>query len=103
MTAIYTVQKLRDRLAELPDDAPVMICVVKYPGEFALRPDHSDGGVMRWDTSDDVEVKPLEYEPDEPMEDEVTLQDSGMVYLTVELDEFNPERAQLNGNTNATD
>ena len=89
MTDIYTVRQLQMELANMPQDAPVMICVIKYPGEFALRPDASNDGVLAWDNSDDVEVHPLEHE-------EVTLQ-NGMVYLAVELDEFNAERAMLSG------
>lgn len=86
MTDIYTVDQLQKELANMPRDAPVMLCVIKYPGEFALRLDRSTGDVA-WDDSDDVEVRPLEH-------GEVTLQ-RGMVYLAVELDDFNPERAML--------
>lgn len=89
MTDIYTVSELMQELSELPPDAPVMMCVVKYPGEFALRPDRSMGGDMRWDTGDDTEVHPLER-------GDVTLQ-QGLAYLVVELDEFNHERAMING------
>lgn len=95
MTDIYTVKQLMAELSELPPEAPVMLCVVKYPNEFGLRPDHSNDGVMAWDDGDDVEVHPLEH-------GEVTLQ-RGMAYLTVELDEFNPERAMLTGGSGATD
>lgn len=94
MTDIYTVGRLLGELSELPPDAPVMLCVVKYPGEFAMRPDHSTGE-MAWDTGDDTEVHPLE-------EGDVTLQ-RGMVYLAVELDEFNSDRAMINGGQGATD
>lgn len=89
MTDIYTVDQLLKELSNLPRDAPVMLCVIKYPGEFGLRPDGSNDGELAWDDGDDVEVHPLEH-------GEVTLQ-RGMVYLAVELDEFNPDRAQLNG------
>lgn len=94
MTDIYTVEQLQKELANMPRDAPVMLCVIKYPGEFALRLDKSNGE-WAWDDSDDVEVRPLEHE-------EVTLQ-RGMVYLTVELGDFNAERAQLNGGEVGTD
>ena len=87
MTDIYTVRQLQMELANLPPDAPVMLCVIKYPGEFGLRPDMANDGEAAWDNGDDVEVHPLEH-------GEVTLQ-RGMVYLAVELDDFNPERAQL--------
>jgi hypothetical protein len=85
MEHIMRVADLRKELEDLPDDAPVMIAVVKYPNEFALKA--TPEGKWRWDLSTDVEVHPLEHE-------EVTLVD-GQVLLTVELEEYDEARAQL--------
>jgi len=82
MDDIMTVAELMAELSELPPDAPVMITVVKYPGEFALR-DTDDGA--RWDLGTDVECHPLER-------GEVTLQ-QGLVYLTTELNDYSEVRA----------
>lgn len=83
MNDIYTVAQLIADLRELPADAPVMVTVVKYPAEFEVRPDPSTGD-MRWDMGDDVECLPLEH-------GEVTLQE-GLVYLTVELADYDEAR-----------
>lgn len=87
MNGILTVAELIEELQEHPPDALVMMAVVKYPGEFALRA--TPEGEWRWDLGTDVEVSPLEH-------DEITQVD-GQVWLTVELAEFNEERAMLNG------
>lgn len=87
MDGILTVADLIKELEEMPRDAFVMVPVVKYPGEFALRSTPADG--WRWDLGSDVEVVPLEA-------DDITLVD-GQVWLTVELAEFNADRAALNG------
>lgn len=84
MDDIMTVSQLISELAELPPDARVMIAVVKYPSEFQLKP--TTEGDMRWDLGDDVECHPLEA-------GEVTLQ-QGLVYLTVELTDYEESRRE---------
>lgn len=86
---ILTVSELIEELQELPGDARVMIAVVKYPGEFCLKA--TPDGEWRWDLGSDVEVKPLE-------EGEISVHD-GQVWIQVELEEYNAERAMLNGAT----
>lgn len=85
MDDIFTVADLIEELGTLPQDAPVMITVVKYPNEFRLRP--TPGGNASWDLGTDVECHPLER-------GEVTLQE-GLVYLTVELADFDEARQAL--------
>lgn len=87
MQGMMTVSQLIDELNSFPPDALVMVPVVKYPGEFAIR--HTSGGEPRWDLGTDVEVVPLE-------QGDITQVD-GQCWLTVELAEFNEERALLNG------
>ena len=87
MENIYTVGELIEDLGNYPADQPVMMVVVKYPGEFTIKPDLD--GNPRWDNGTDVEVHPLEH-------GEITEKD-GQVWLTVELHEYNEERAMLNG------
>jgi hypothetical protein len=86
MDEILTVSQLIEQLQQFPGDALVMTVVVKYPGEFTLKPDMD--GNMRWDSGSDVEVQPLEEEP---------IMYDGQVWIVTELDEYNPERAMLNG------
>lgn len=88
MQGTMTVAELRAALTEFADDAPVMIGVVKYPGEFAFRKSAATGE-WRWDTGTDTEIIPLEA-------DEIRSQDGGQCWLVVELDEYNAERAMLN-------
>lgn len=87
MQGILTVAELIQELEAFPPDALVMVPVVKYPGEFAIRA--TPEGEQRWDLGTDVEVVPLERE-------DVLMQD-GQCWLTVELTEYNEERAMLNG------
>lgn len=86
MEGITTVSELIEVLHTFPPEAIVMVPVVKYPGEFACR-ETPEG--WRWDLGTDVEVIPLE-------QDDVVLMD-GQCWLTVELQEYNEERATLNG------
>lgn len=86
MEGTITVAQLIEELGNLPPEAIVMIPVVKYPGEFTMR--HTEQG-WRWDLGTDVEVVPLDL-------DDITLVD-GQCWLTVELMEYNEERATLNG------
>ena len=81
---IYTAKQLIDELQDLPPDTPIMLCVVKYPDQFRLKRD-VDSNEWRWDNGSDTEQHPLT---------ETELID-GLLYLTVELTEFNPERAQM--------
>lgn len=83
MEDVMTVRQLIEELAELPPDAPVMMTVVKYPAEFEVRATPEGG---RWDLGTDVECHPLEH-------GEVTLQD-GLVYLTVELTDYDEARRE---------
>lgn len=84
MDDIMTVSQLIEELRELPQDAAVMIAVVKYPNEFTLRT--SPDGAASWDLGTDVECHPLEL-------GEVTLQ-QGLVYMTVELTDYDEARRQ---------
>lgn len=72
---IMTVRDLREELMRLPDDAPVMIAVVKYPEEFP---------VQGWLNNTATECLPLEV-------GEVTLHD-GIVHLAVELTDYDAQR-----------
>lgn len=84
---VYTVADLRDDLSEFPDSMPVMIAVVKYPGEFAIR--WNTEGEVRWDTGTDVEVCPLEKG-----DGSLNVVDN-LLLITVELEEYNAERHAL--------
>lgn len=75
-----TVSQLREALAEYDDDQPVMIAVVKYPGQIDSKP-------IRWDWDSDTAVEVVPLAPDD-----VTLQHGTMVYLTVELAEYHPSQ-----------
>lgn len=83
MDDIMTCRELIQALLELPPDAPVMIAVIKYPEEFALRVDVE--GELSWMDSTDVEVVPLER-------DEVTLQRGNCVTIAVELADYDAQR-----------
>lgn len=85
ITPVYTVGTLRVELADMPDDLPVVVAVVKYPGEFGVRPDSQ--GHACWHNGDDVETCPLEVGE--------LFQIDGLLYLTVELEEFDVERHHL--------
>jgi hypothetical protein len=87
MDNIIHVRELIEELEQFPDDCPIMIAVIKYPGEFAIRT--TQEGELRWDLGTDVEVNPLE-------EGEISLHE-GQVWLQVELEEYDTERALLNG------
>ena len=88
MEGTMTVAELRAALTEFEDDAVVMMAVIKYPGEFAMR--LTNTGEWRWDQGTDVEVQPLDP-------DEIRMLDGGQCWLVVELEEYNIERAMLNG------
>lgn len=85
ITPVYTVGTLRAELLDFPDDLPVVVAVVKYPGEFGVRPDWQ--GNACWHNGDDVETCALEVGELHQIE--------GLLYLTVELEEFDAERHQL--------
>lgn len=78
MNDVIRVQDLIHELEKLPMSAPVMVNVVKYPGEFQID--------ERWDISSYVESCPLEV-------DETIAEREGIVYLCVELTDFSQERA----------
>lgn len=81
MQGIMTAKDLIERLEELPEEAPVMIAVVKYPEEFTMR--FRDGRAT-WSDHSDVECHPLE-------EGEVTFVD-GAAMLAVELTDYDAQR-----------
>lgn len=81
MQGIMTVGDLVDELGSLPREAPVMIAVIKYPAEFALR--SKDGG-WTWTDSTDVECHPLEA-------GEITMND-GIIHIAVELNDYDEQR-----------
>lgn len=81
MEGIMTVADLRGELERFDDDTPVMIAVIKYPEEFAIR---VRDGQPTWMDSTDVEVHPLEHE-------EVTKQ-QGFCTIAVELDDYDRQR-----------
>lgn len=82
MEDIIRVKELRERLKDLPDNAPVMIAVTKDPtnAEFGWGED--------WDIQAAVEVVPLERE-------EVAVH-NGMLYLQVELTDTDEELREIN-------
>jgi len=58
MDNVYTVGELIRELGEMPEDAPVLVTIAKYPQDSMKRDlDQSD---VDWDEGDDVEVIPLE-------------------------------------------
>lgn len=81
---IYTVGTLTAELKKLPENMPIMVTVVKYPHQFGEpgHPIYKDG---RWDTGTDTEVHAL---------DELHIVE-GMVYLTVELNDWDNDRILL--------
>lgn len=81
MEGIMTVEDLIHDLQQYPPDAPVIVAVIKYPEEFAIR---IKDGEWSWDESTDVECHPLDPE-------EITLQHN-MLYLAVELEDYDEQR-----------
>lgn len=81
MEGIMTVGELIEALREQPEDAPVMIAVVKYPEEFTIR---AKGGKATWSDHTDVECIPLE-------QGEITVVD-GVVTIAVELTDYDAQR-----------
>ena len=75
MQDIMTTRDLIKALVDMPQDAPVMIAVVKYPEEFPAQ---------GWLNSTAVECHPLE-------EGEINLID-GMVHIAVELIDYDEQR-----------
>lgn len=80
MEGIMTTGDLAEVLAAYPLDTPVMIAVVKYPHQMP---------VFNWRDDSSSECLPLEG-------DEVTCLD-GIVYIAVELTEYNEERRAMGG------
>lgn len=81
MTGVMTTLDLVRELLTMPLDSPVMIAIVKYPEEFAIR---IKDGHATWADSTDVECHPLET-------GEVTMVD-GMTMITVELTDYDAQR-----------
>lgn len=80
------IMKVGDLIAQLLEydaNLPVMIAVVKYPEEFALRKNAHTGEVS-WMDSTDVECIPLEH-------GEVTNQDD-IITIAVELMDYDEQR-----------
>lgn len=82
MDDIMTVGELIEELHRQPPDARVMIAVVKYPAEFALK--RNGNGEISWLDHSDTECIPLER-------GEITNQ-NGMVVLAVELMDYDAQR-----------
>jgi len=81
MDGIMTTSDLIEALRELPPDAPVMVAVVKYPEEFAVR---IREGEANWADHTDVECQPLEA-------GEITMI-NGVVHIAVELTDYDAQR-----------
>lgn len=82
MDGIMTVREVIEDLTGRDPDAPVMIAVIKYPDEFAIR---FKDGVPTWADSSDVECVPLET-------GEITTTHEGVVMIAVELAEYDAKR-----------
>jgi hypothetical protein len=82
MDGIMTVREVIEELSGRNPDAPVMIAVIKYPDEFAIR---FKDGVPSWADSTDVECIPLET-------GEITTTHEGVVMMAVELEEYDAVR-----------
>ena len=82
MDGIMTVREVIEDLTGRDPDAPVMIAVIKYPDEFAIR---FKDGIPTWTDSSDVECVPLET-------GEITTTHEGVVMIAVELAEYDAKR-----------
>lgn len=82
MDGIMTVREVIEDLTGRDPDAPVMIAVIKYPDEFAIR---FKDGIPTWADSSDVECVPLET-------GEITTTHEGVVMIAVELAEYDARR-----------
>lgn len=91
MEGIMTTAQLIEKLQRMPPDAPVMVAVVKYPEEFALRGNFD--GELSWTDSTDVEMIPLEFDD---IDGEVTLTSWGTT-ICVELTDYSAERHLAGG------
>lgn len=81
MEGIMTVREMIEELEQLPQDAPVMIAVIKYPEEFQVK---VTNGNVSWTESTTVECHPLEA-------GEITVID-GIVHVAVELMDYDEQR-----------
>ena len=88
MQDIMTVKDLIEDLSQRDPNAPVMVAVIKYPGEFAVQ-FKEDGPT--WVERSDVELVPITF-------DDVIHLDEGIIYIAAELEEFNEERWMVGGN-----
>jgi hypothetical protein len=88
MEGLMTVSDLIELLQQCDLDAHVFSAVVKYPQEFKIE---FKDGEPRWMDHSDVECQPLTF-------DDVIEYPEKIVYLAVELEEFNADRWMLNGN-----
>jgi hypothetical protein len=82
MDNVFTVGELVEELMQLPQDAPVLMTIVKYPQDSMKRP-LSDWNIG-WDEGDDVEVVPLEH----------LYMKEGLVHLCLELTDYSEERRE---------
>jgi len=82
MDNVYTVGELIRELGEMPEDAPVLVTIVKYPQDSMKR--DLDQWDVDWDEGDDVEVIPLEQ----------TYVKDGIVHLCSELTDYSEERRE---------
>jgi hypothetical protein len=91
MEGIVTVGELIAELQKQPQDAPVMIAVIKYPEEFAVRFKPNDDGDLEanWADSPDIELVPYEA-------DDITMQ-RGVCTIAVELTDYSLQRHYAGG------
>lgn len=88
MQGILTVGEMIDQLTEFPSDTPVMVAVIKYPEEFAIR---LKEGEVTWADHTDVECQPLSDEAGE-----ITLV-NGTLMIAVELTDYDEQRHYAGG------
>ena len=88
MQGILTVGEMIDQLTEFPSDTPVMVAVITYPEEFAIR---VRDGEATWADHTDVECQALSDEAGE-----ITMV-NGTVMIAVELTDYDEQRHYAGG------
>ena len=83
MDGILTVADMIEVMQGFEPTAPVMVAVIKYPEEFAIR---VRDGEASWADHTDVECQPLSDE-----EGDITLI-NGTVMISVELTDYDAQR-----------
>lgn len=83
MEGIMTAAEMIAKLGEYDPDTPVMVAVIKYPEEFAIR---IKDGQASWSDHTDVECRPLSSD-----EGEITLV-NGTIMIAVELTDYDAQR-----------